>query len=225
MLAAQSEGLAALRSRLLRGAQVATRSVIVDLGAGAGAVVGELVQRGARPGRVVAVDEAPDFLALPGDPFDGAERVLAKADALPFPDGSVDLVFAQFALLWMPVPAVVAEIARVLRPGGCAVCIEPDVGGMLQVPDGGLREVWERALRAAGADPHVGRTLPGLLEAQGFAVRVEITPELRPTRGVDLLAGLPLSDEDKARIAETKPPSWQAFCWTPIFGVLATKPG
>jgi SAM-dependent methyltransferase len=46
---------------------------------------------------------------------------VANVSALPFPDGSFDTVFAMHMLYHVPHPAAgIAEIARVLRPGGIA---------------------------------------------------------------------------------------------------------
>jgi ubiquinone/menaquinone biosynthesis C-methylase UbiE len=56
---------------------------------------------------------------FPGDPF---ERVLADAAKLPFADGSIDLAIMVRVLHHMPDPEnELAELARVLRPGGHAV--------------------------------------------------------------------------------------------------------
>ncbi len=229
-LVAQSEALAPLRSRLLRRVQIATRAVVVDLGAGCGAVTAELVRRSATtgpdgPGRVVAVDAAPDFLALDPAPFAGAERVRASADALPLADRSVDLVFCQLALLWMPLDGALDEVARVLAPGGAVVALEPDLTAMIEWPDRGARALWCDALRAAGADPAVGRKLPGALHRRGFAVRVEVMPELAPTGGLEMLDGLPLSPEQRAARDGLRgdPPSWQTLRWAPTFGITATR--
>ena len=223
----QSDGLAPLRSRLLRKAQVATRRSIIDLGAGTGAVTSELVRRGG--GEVTAVDVAEDFLALPEEPFAGARRVRASSEAMPFERGSIDLILVQIGLLWMPLAATLDEITRVLAPGGALVAIEPDLGGMIEWPgERGVKDIWLRALRAAGADPEVGRKLPGMLQERGFGVRVEVFPEVGPP-GLSRLApldGLPLTDAERARPAglrQTPEEGWQTFAWAPIFGVMATK--
>lgn len=222
----QSDRLRPLRTRLLRGVQVARRRRIVDLGAGYGAVTGELVRRGG--GSVVAVDAADDFLDLDGAPFAGAERVRARSDALPLPSASVDLVVCQYALLWMPLPATLDEIVRVLAPGGALVAIEPDLGGTLEAPDRGLGTVWRDALRRAGADPAVGRALPSALDARGMRVRVELIPEVAPpgAEALALLDGLPLTDDERARVEPARAAldgSWSSFLWTPVLGVTATK--
>ena len=68
---------------------------------------------------MVPVDNDLEELSLAGDPPEGA--VIADATALPFEEGSVDGVLCSNMLEHTPdAEAVVAEIARVLRPGGWA---------------------------------------------------------------------------------------------------------
>ena len=74
--------------------------------------------------RVTLVDPSTQQLDLsreifPGQPF---ERRLAEAAKLPFDDGSIDLAIMVRVLHHLPDPAnELAELARVLRPGGHAV--------------------------------------------------------------------------------------------------------
>lgn len=206
----QSERLAGLRSKLLRRVRVAGRQRVLDLGAGHGAVTGELARRG---GAVVAVDAADDFLDLDPTPFAGAERVRASASALPFRDESFDLVFCQLGLLWMGVEAL-DEVRRVLAPGGAFAGIEPDYGGLLEWPRGGGDEAVAR-LRASGADVEVGRKVPGRLAELGFrGVRAEVLSELDGrSGGWGLLGG---SDEERGG-------EWERLRWVPMVGVTGER--
>jgi SAM-dependent methyltransferase len=88
--------------------------VLLDLGCGPGYYTAALRARGAQ---VVPVDNAPEELGpLPPD---GA--LLADAGALPLPDTSADGVVCSNLLEHTPdTAAVLAEIERVLRPGGWA---------------------------------------------------------------------------------------------------------
>ena len=163
--AEQARWLAPLRSRLLRRVDIARRRRVLDLGAGGGTVAEELARRAAGP--VVAVDVVagePDEADASADAARAVARVTADAVRLPFADGSFELAFCQAALLWMPLAAAAAELRRVVADTGAVLAIEPDFGGMIEHPEGaGLAQVWRAALSRAGADPLVGRKLPGAL--------------------------------------------------------------
>jgi ubiquinone/menaquinone biosynthesis C-methylase UbiE len=82
---------------------------VLDLAAGTGKLTRLLVATGAD---VVAVEPDPAMrVALP-------EALAGSAEAIPLPDGSVDAVTVGQAFHWFDAPAALAEIARVLRPGG-----------------------------------------------------------------------------------------------------------
>ncbi len=183
---------------MLRRAQIARRRRVLDLACASGAVTRELVDRCG--GKVVAVDRDLRAMSARREPFAGAARVCADAARLPLADGSCDLVFCQMALMWLDAPAVLAEIRRVLRSGGLLAAVEPDYGGMIEYPpEIATRDLWVAALARAGADPQVGRKLPGLVAAAGLKVRVDLLERLEcpsPVR-FDLLGGLPLSDAEK----------------------------
>jgi ubiquinone/menaquinone biosynthesis C-methylase UbiE len=98
---------------------------VLELGPGAGHLAVELARRGHR---VVCVDPAAAMLqntearARAEAVGDRIETVVADAHALPFPDRSFAAVVAVGVLPWLERPAAaLAEIRRVLRPGGSAV--------------------------------------------------------------------------------------------------------
>ncbi len=92
-----------------------------DIGGGFGRLSAVLTEYA---DRVTLVDPSTQQLDLsreifPGQPF---ERRLAEAAKLPFDDGSIDLAIMVRVLHHLPDPAnELAELARVLRPGGHAV--------------------------------------------------------------------------------------------------------
>ncbi|MBN2003115.1 MAG: methyltransferase domain-containing protein [Anaerolineae bacterium] len=203
LLEQQARWLAPARARLLRQVAVARRRRVLDLGAGYGAVTAELTRRAG--GLVIALDRAVAALRANGAGFfAGAGRVGGEAARLPFETGAFDLVFTQLTLLWtQPVEPVLDEVWRVLAPGGALVALEPDYGGMIEhPPEIAARDLWCAALARVGADPLIGRRLPGLLAARGFAVSVALFDTLAEpalTR-FDFLRDLPLTDEEAAAL-------------------------
>lgn len=84
---------------------------MLDLAAGTGKLTRLLVPTGAH---VVAVEPLPAMRAL----LTGVEALEGTAEAIPLPDASVDAVTVAQAFHWFDASAALAEIDRVLRPGG-----------------------------------------------------------------------------------------------------------
>ncbi|OIN99445.1 MAG: hypothetical protein AUJ49_11115 [Desulfovibrionaceae bacterium CG1_02_65_16] len=107
------------------------RLTAADLGAGAGFVTEALLAAGVK---VFAVDASPEMLEhLRGKLGGGLEAagrlttLVGEAERLPLPDGSVDFAFANMLLHHVQAPgAAIAEMARVLRPGGRLVLTDLD---------------------------------------------------------------------------------------------------
>ncbi|MDE2874195.1 MAG: arsenite methyltransferase [Gemmatimonadota bacterium] len=97
---------------------------VVDLGAGAGFDCFLAAERVGPTGRVIGVDMTPEMVeraranAVKGG-FTNVEFRLGEIEALPVRDGSVDVVISNCVLnLSADRPRVLAEVMRVLRPGG-----------------------------------------------------------------------------------------------------------
>ena len=96
---------------------VPTRGLAVDVAGGTGIVSAELSRLGFS---MVVVDLSTGMLSLAAGRLPG-RVVAASADALPIRSGSMDLVTTVWLLHLLPIEIadrVVAEAARVLRPGG-----------------------------------------------------------------------------------------------------------
>jgi SAM-dependent methyltransferase len=92
---------------------------VLDVGAGTGALTGELLRRGAE---VVAAEPSPPFSAALRERFPAIEVHEAPAEQLPFDDGFFDVALAQLVVAFMAdAPAGVREMARVAR--SVAVCM------------------------------------------------------------------------------------------------------
>jgi ubiquinone/menaquinone biosynthesis C-methylase UbiE len=88
---------------------------VLDLGAGTGKLTRVLVERYRR---VIAVEPLDGMRAILDEVVPAAESHPGWAEAIPLEDAAVDGVFAAQAFHWFKNDAAVAEIARVLRPGG-----------------------------------------------------------------------------------------------------------
>ena len=88
---------------------------VLDLGAGTGKLTRQLVARGAD---VVAVEPGDEMRAVLERQVPGAVAPAGAAEAIPLPDGDVDTVVVAQAFHWFRTEEALAEMHRVLRPGG-----------------------------------------------------------------------------------------------------------
>ncbi len=165
---------------------------VLEAGCGVGAQTVTLTDRSPRA-QFVAVDIAPDSLAAARARTRAAERgrtegqrnvVFARADLLklPFPTASFDHAFVCFVLEHVREREhVLAELRRVLRPGGTLTVIEGDHGSAYFHPESASAR---RAIQClvdlqaqAGGDSLVGRSLYPLLVGAGFA-EVQVAPRM-----------------------------------------------
>jgi ubiquinone/menaquinone biosynthesis C-methylase UbiE len=97
---------------------------VLDLGSGAGADVLISARRVAPGGRAIGLDMTPEMLALArrnatAAGVDNVEFVQGYLEQVPLPDASVDVVISNCVInLAADETVVLAEAARVLRPGG-----------------------------------------------------------------------------------------------------------
>lgn len=90
--------------------------VALDAACGTGRMARVLADRGHR---IIGVDSSPEMLARAGERVPDGDFLLGDLRQLPVPDAEVDLVVCALALSHVPdLAPVMAEFARVLRPGG-----------------------------------------------------------------------------------------------------------
>ena len=93
-----------------------TPGVALDAACGTGRFAEFLARRGHH---VIGVDSSPDMLAHARRRVPDGEFHVGELDRLPLPDDSVDVIVCALALVHVPrLRPVLAEFARVLRPGG-----------------------------------------------------------------------------------------------------------
>jgi len=133
-----------LVSRLPRGGHV------LDVATGTGLVAAELLRQGFG---VTGVDQSPEMLAFAHRRFGGeVELINASAEALPLDSESFDHLTFTYLLRYVADPgATLAELARVVRPGGFVTSLE------FGVPQGPARPLWELYVQAVL--PLAGRLL------------------------------------------------------------------
>ncbi|WP_437497611.1 class I SAM-dependent methyltransferase [Sorangium sp. So ce1099] len=137
-------------------------AVVLDLGCGDGLLLERIRQRRGSGAGLIGLDMSADELAAAARRL-GPEVLLLneRAQAISLPPASVDVVLSHMALMLMGDPAsVVAEIHRVLQPGGVFSAIVD--GGPAPSDDGGpapsdgfacFVESLRRTMRAAGRQP------------------------------------------------------------------------
>ncbi|WP_188197317.1 class I SAM-dependent methyltransferase [Nonomuraea sp. SYSU D8015] len=140
----------------------------LDAACGTGRLAAYLSGRGHR---VLGVDSSPDMLARARERVPQGEFHLGDLNRLPLPDEAVDLVTCSLALTHVPaLDPVLAEFARVLRPGGHVVISDVHPSGVargvvppVRLPDG-------RPARVATYHHPIGDYLRAALAA-GLQVR------------------------------------------------------
>jgi len=89
---------------------------VLDVGCGEGHNTRLLSELGAQ---LIALDVAETFIRAARDADTRIDHLLADGTTLPFPEGAFDAATAFMSVMDMPDPAAtLAELARVLRPGG-----------------------------------------------------------------------------------------------------------
>lgn len=113
----------------------------LDLGCGTGALSRAVLGRGVRD--LYGVDPSPAFVAHAATTAEGRFTV-GDAQRLPFRDGRFGAVVSALVLNFIPdLKAALAEVHRVLGPGGIAAAYVWDYSGGMQF----LRRFWDAAFR------------------------------------------------------------------------------
>ena len=146
---------------------------ILDVGCGPGFFCAELLEELGPDGSIVGLDSSPPMLALAAQRcagHGGVEFREADATSLPVADASFDAALCVQVLEYVPdVPAGLAELYRVLRPGGRIVIWDIDWATVSWHSTDPARmtrvlTAWDEHL----AHPSLPRTLAPAMRAAGF---------------------------------------------------------
>jgi len=166
----------AQRERILQALALTTGERVLDIGSGPGLLAYDMAVAVGQKGRVSGVDISQPMVAMAEkrcSELPWAEFRIAGATQLPYPDDDFDAaVSTQVYEYVRDVPAALAELHRVLRPGGRAIILDTDYGSLVIRTEDAPRKA--RVLSAWDehfAHANLPRMLSGQLRDAGFVVR------------------------------------------------------
>jgi ubiquinone/menaquinone biosynthesis C-methylase UbiE len=174
----QTPDVIAQRHRTLEGLRLVQGEHVLDVGAGPGLLISEMASYVGPKGHVTGLEISDSMLAVARRRCASmaiADRItLVKGDAtaLPFPDASFDVATSTQVYEYVPdVDQALAELYRVLRPGGRALILDTDWASIVWNTTDQAR--MDRVLAAwieRFADPHLPRSLSRRLRDAGFQI-------------------------------------------------------
>ncbi|MGB3735151.1 MAG: methyltransferase domain-containing protein, partial [Ilumatobacter sp.] len=155
---------------------------VLDVGCGCGEAALSLALDLGPTGELVGVDASAAMLKVARERSGGVQCAVrfsvGDARSLVEADRSFDVVRSERTLQWLSEPdEIVAEFARVLRPGGRLSLIDTDWSTLrLDVGDPTITKMVAEGLSVEGNRPsNVGRRLSALATAAGCEVKTETT--------------------------------------------------
>lgn len=162
--AMRQDHLVAYRRRVLASAE----GHVLEIGVGSGL---NLPYYPTGVTRIVGLDPSPKLLSMARDARSGlttdVELAEGAVEAIPADDSCIDTVVTTWTLCSVAdVTRGLAEIRRVLKPGGALLFVEHGLA-----PDAGVRR-WQHRLtpiwKRIGGGCHLNRAVPALIESAGF---------------------------------------------------------
>lgn len=153
--------------------RIAPGMTVADVGCGTGGDAAALAQQVGAQGRAIGFDLSQAMLDEATQRYADQTNLsfkLASADGLGVEAASLDAVRADRVLIHVPDPAAtMAEMVRVVRPGGRIVISEPDMHGCwVTSTDGALSHKMMRRIADSCRHPYLPRDLLGLFAQAGL---------------------------------------------------------
>lgn len=148
---------------------------VLDVGSGNGIMVREMAETVGPGGKATGVDASEAMVDMARklcSTFPGIEFKQANAEKLPFSDHAFDVITSAQCLCFVPgVDAALAEMHRVLRPGGRVVILDSDWGSLVwNCSNQALMDKMMSWFTGAYVDSHLPRTLSKRLTQVGFKI-------------------------------------------------------
>jgi len=184
---------------------------VADIGCGPGFFAEKLAYELLPEGKVIGVDVDAAMVGVAQKRTTDVPRLsfhLGTAQRIPLADNSVDLAYARFLFQHLSDPdPVLAEMRRIVRPGGLVAVGDTDDGGLAihPAPDGfdEFLLASRTAQAARGGDRKVGRKLKGMLVRAGL-IEVHATTQVMTSEDIGAEALLGIAVGFKAGVL--KPP-------------------
>jgi ubiquinone/menaquinone biosynthesis C-methylase UbiE len=167
----------AQRRQVLEALKLKAGATVLDIGSGPGLLARDMAALVGPEGRVCGVDASAAMVSMAANRCAGlpwTEFRAADATQLPYPGSTFDAAVSTQVYEYVPdIPAALAELHRVLRPGGRAAILDTDYGSLVIHTENAAR----MARVLAAWDAHfthatLPRTLSRQLRDAGFAVRI-----------------------------------------------------
>ncbi len=179
----------------------APAGLVLDAACGTGRHAERLAAQGHR---IIGVDSSPDMLALARERVPDGDFRTGDLHKLPVSDGEVDAVVCTLALTHVPsLGPVLAEFARVLRPGGDLVIADVH-------PELVLRGSVPKAT-APGGGPGL---VPSYIHQVGDYLRAALPLGLQVRRCEEVRP--PVTTDEPAPVTSLDPGGWERWPWSLI---------